>query len=60
VPPGDAEALRTALRQVLDDATLRARLIAGGRARAEEFSMARLAERYLEIYEKALASATGA
>jgi phosphatidylinositol alpha-mannosyltransferase len=53
VPPGDVGALREALRRVLDDAALRARLVASGRARAEEFSMRRLAERYLELYERA-------
>jgi glycosyltransferase involved in cell wall biosynthesis len=45
---------------VLDDAALRARLIAVGRARAAEFSMERLAARYLELYEKTLGIATGA
>ena len=54
VPPGDVVALRDALRQVFDNVGLRNRLIAAGRARADEFSMARLAQRYLELYEKAL------
>jgi phosphatidyl-myo-inositol alpha-mannosyltransferase len=54
VPPGDVDALRAALRQVLDDATLRARLVDSGRERAEQFSMRRLAERYLELYARAL------
>ena len=52
VPPGDVDALRDALRRVFDDAGLRDRLVAAGRARADEFSMARLAERYLELYER--------
>jgi phosphatidylinositol alpha-mannosyltransferase len=60
VEPGDVEGLRTALRRVLDDAALRARLVAEGRARAAEFSMERLAARYLELYEKTLVIATGA
>jgi phosphatidylinositol alpha-mannosyltransferase len=57
VPPGDADALRAALRRLLDDANLRAQLIESGRARAEEFSMRRLAERYLELYEQSLVRA---
>jgi len=57
VPPGDAGALRNALRQLLDDQELRTRLIASGRGRAEQFSMRRLAERYVELYERALVPA---
>jgi phosphatidylinositol alpha-mannosyltransferase len=50
-PVGDAAALAKALRRVLDDDGLRSDLVAGGRRRAEQLSMARLAERYLTIYE---------
>jgi phosphatidylinositol alpha-mannosyltransferase len=57
VPPGDVDALRGALRRVLDDPALRARLAASGRERAEGFSMRRLAERYLELYARALVPA---
>jgi phosphatidylinositol alpha-mannosyltransferase len=57
VPPGDVAALRNALRRLLDDAALRARLVASGRDRAEQFSMRRLAERYLELYARALVPA---
>ena len=57
VPPGDAGALRAALQRVLDDPALRDRLIASGRERAREFSMSRLAERYLELYERSLVRA---
>ncbi|HWS46811.1 MAG TPA: glycosyltransferase family 4 protein, partial [Acidimicrobiia bacterium] len=57
VPPGDAIALRAALQQVLDDETLRSRLVASGRGRAAEFSMQRLAQRYLELYERSLVKA---
>ena len=39
VPPGDVAALRDALRRLLDDPALRARLVASGRERAEQFSM---------------------
>jgi phosphatidylinositol alpha-mannosyltransferase len=54
VPPDDQAALRTALQRALDDAALRDRLVASGRERAVEFSMARLAERYAELYERVL------
>ena len=51
-PVGDAAALAKALRRVLDDDGLRAELVAGGRRRADELSMAHLAERYVAIYEQ--------
>ena len=54
-PVGDAAALAKAIRRVLDDPGLRAELVAGGRRRAEELSMGRLAERYVEIYGRLLA-----
>ena len=57
VPPGDAKALRRALQSVLDSRGLRDRLIAAGHARADEFSMARLAGRYFELYERVLVPA---
>jgi phosphatidyl-myo-inositol alpha-mannosyltransferase len=50
VEPGDVEALTAALRRVLTDAPLAAALVASGEQRAREFSMERLAERYLELY----------
>jgi glycosyltransferase involved in cell wall biosynthesis len=50
----DPAALRTALRRILDDADLRARLTAAGRRRADELSMARLAEAYADLYEEAV------
>lgn len=52
VPPGDVDALGAALRRLLGDADLRRRLVASGRARAEEFSMDLLADRYLALYEQ--------
>ncbi len=58
VPPGDVLGLRDTLRRVFDDASLRARLVESGRERAEEFSMAKLAERYHEIYERAMVLAS--
>jgi phosphatidylinositol alpha-mannosyltransferase len=54
-PVGDAAALAKAIRRVLDDDTLREELVAGGRRRADQLSMARLAERYTEIYDRVLA-----
>jgi len=57
VPPGDVGALRGALRRIFDDTALRARLVESGRVRADEFSMARLAGRYLELYERILVPA---
>lgn len=55
-PPGDAVALAAALRSALTDESLATRLRASGRARAESFSMERLALRYIELYERALAT----
>jgi phosphatidylinositol alpha-mannosyltransferase len=54
VQPNDAGALRDALRRALDDPSRRAELIASGEQRAAEFSMRRLAERFLALYESAL------
>jgi len=58
VEPGDAASLRAGLRRVLDDAPLRGELVAGGSRRAAEFSMAALAESFLERYEQARARAS--
>jgi phosphatidylinositol alpha-mannosyltransferase len=55
VPAGDAAALTGALRRVLDDPTLSARLVEAGTARAAGFSMERLAARYADLYESLLA-----
>src|SRR5262249_39656819 len=54
VPPGDAEALRGALRTLLDDPARRTALVAEGAKRADEFSMDHLAERFLPLYERAI------
>lgn len=53
-PPGDAAALGAALTSVLADADRSAALVASGRERAEEFSMDRLAARYVELYQRVL------
>lgn len=55
-PVGDAAGLAKALRRLLEDPTLRGDLVAGGRRRAEQLSMARLADRYTEIYRQLLAA----
>jgi phosphatidylinositol alpha-mannosyltransferase len=54
-PVGDPRALAKALQRVLDDQALREELIAGGRRRAEQLSMAHLAERYDGIYRQVVA-----
>lgn len=54
VPPGDAAALASALRGVLDDGALAAHLVRGGDARAAQLSMQQLAQRYLQIYRDVL------
>lgn len=50
VPPGDAAALAGAITRVLDDVGVRSRLVDAGDARAEEFSMDRLAGVYVDHY----------
>ncbi len=47
---GDSDALRDALRRVLNDADRRAALIASGNERVADFSMRRLATIYLDAY----------
>jgi phosphatidylinositol alpha-mannosyltransferase len=49
-PVGDPAALAKALRRVLEDPGLRADLVTGGRERADQLSMTRLADRYAAIY----------
>ncbi len=56
VPPGDVLALRSALQRVLDDDALCDRLAVAGAARANELSMARLAQNYLDLYESVVRS----
>ncbi len=51
VPPGDSPALAVALGEVLADGSRRQRLVDAGDLRADEFSMDRLAERYVGLYE---------
>jgi len=51
---GDHEAMARALREALSDESKRAGLVASGRERAEEFSMATLADFYVGRYEHML------
>jgi glycosyltransferase involved in cell wall biosynthesis len=52
VPPGDAAALAAALRRLLEDAPLRAKLGDTARERARErFGQARMVERFVEVVE---------
>jgi phosphatidylinositol alpha-mannosyltransferase len=53
VPPGDEGALRAAIAALLDDPARRAALVEAGRARADEFSLERLATCFVDIYERA-------
>ena len=55
VPPGDVERLRDAIREILDSETLRAHLVRKGVSRVSEFSLSRLAERFVSVYESAIA-----
>ena len=56
-PVGDTAALAKAIRRLLDDPGLRAELVAGGRRRAEQLSMAHLAQRYDTIYKNVVTRA---
>ncbi len=60
VPPDDADALRAGLRRLLDADDLRERLVEAGSARVTDFSLHRLAERYVEVYEQAIRIGTPA
>lgn len=58
-PPGDADALAAAINRVLGDSGLSADLVAAGEQRANEFSMDRLAEHYVDIYDRLLQNTAG-
>ncbi len=58
-PPGDHESLAMALRRLLTSAEERDRFVASGRERAESFSMNRLAELYLERYQRLVDARAG-
>ncbi|HEX8803474.1 MAG TPA: glycosyltransferase family 4 protein, partial [Acidimicrobiales bacterium] len=50
--PGDSRALAATLHRALGDSRLRADLVGAGEQRAQQFSMDRLAEVYVERYER--------
>jgi glycosyltransferase involved in cell wall biosynthesis len=54
VPPGDPAALASALEHLLRDPERRARLGAAGRARAQTFTMERIAARFVQLYRRLL------
>ena len=54
-PAGNASALASILESVLTDRARRDELIQSGAKRVGEFSMQRLADLYLESYERAIA-----
>jgi phosphatidyl-myo-inositol alpha-mannosyltransferase len=55
VPPGDSDALGRVLSQALGDSRLRADLTEAAEQRAQAFSMVRLAELYIERYQRLVA-----
>ena len=57
-PAGDDVALGATLREVLRTPSRAAELVASGRERAAEYSMARLADLYVEHYERLVTTAT--
>jgi phosphatidylinositol alpha-mannosyltransferase len=58
VEPGNAFALAAALERVLCEPALAAALVAKGSVRADGFSMSRLADEYVAIYERLSSGAT--
>ena len=54
VEPGNPVALSEALHEAITNVSKREQLVAGGHARAQDFSMQRLAQLYIEIYNKLL------
>jgi glycosyltransferase involved in cell wall biosynthesis len=54
VEPGNPLALAKALQVVMTDEVVRQRLLEGGHERAHDFSMERLAQSYILIYERLL------
>ena len=55
VPPGDVAALQTAIGTMVEEADIRIELGAAGRKRMEdEFAVATMVERYLDVYDEIL------
>lgn len=57
VAPNEADALRAAIRGVLDDGPRSGRMVEAGRERAASFSLASLADRYVALFDQAMARA---
>ena len=55
VEPANVKELASALARVIADPRLAEKLIAAGRVHAQQFTMDALADRYIEMYERALA-----
>lgn len=60
VPPGDVAATTAALQRLVEDAGLRARLVAGGREGVRPFLQGRVAEQLEGIYRRLAASSGSA
>jgi glycosyltransferase involved in cell wall biosynthesis len=54
VPPGDDEALAAALERIVEDSSLREKLVAAGRERAAAFTWERTARKTIDAYRRAL------
>ena len=54
VPPRDSEAMANALKQVLGSAELRQKLSSAGRQRAQEFSIQKTTQQFIELYGRVL------
>jgi len=52
VPPGNVEALGEAMRSVVDDRSLAARLAEGARRRADDFDVARMVDGYERLFRE--------
>lgn len=55
VPPGDSDALASALARIVVDTRLSQQLTDAGRVHAQSFSMDSLAMKYVDMYQRALA-----
>lgn len=58
-PPGDPESLGAAIARLVADPALAARLANAGRARVRDFSVGRMCDRTLEVYDRAVARGRG-
>ena len=58
VEPGNSLALAKSLQVAMTDEIIRERLVRGGHDRANDFSMERLAQSYVQIYQRLLQDET--